>query len=360
MLIYYLIFSFFILLALYEGRFTLNTKQQLFILAGIILVFFAGLRGEGIDNDYFNYKAYFEDTPSLNHLFSSDYLRSKIKIEPSLILINSTIKTIHKDGFAIVIFIYALLGISLKMKAIYRIAEFPFLSLLIYFTTLFFLQDLTQIRTGVAVGFIFFSFIALNEQKNIKFFLLILLASLFHYSSLLFVISFFLNKERINKLLYLLIVFVPILLNISGHVFVDFLTSFNLGIYTEKLNDYIIAKSWLKEDINLFNFSIIFQLIMSIVFIFISEKAENRYAILFTKLFCIGIAIFYVFSFSPTLSFRLSELFTSVQVFLIPLLIKFFKPKLFAEIIIVTISILYFLNYVVINSIAKSYYLIFS
>lgn len=131
MLIYYLIFSFFILLALYEGRFTLNTKQQLFILAGIILVFFAGLRGEGIDNDYFNYKAYFEDTPSLNHLFSSDYLRSKIKIEPSLILINSTIKTIHKDGFAIVIFIYALLGISLKMKAIYRIAEFPFLSLLI-------------------------------------------------------------------------------------------------------------------------------------------------------------------------------------------------------------------------------------
>jgi len=360
MIIYYLIFIYFVIIAVLRDKFTLNTQKQILLLSGILLIIFAGLRGERVDIDYKTYLSLFKNLPDISNLFVYHNFVFLGTLEPSFILIGSIIKHFFLNGFPLIIFIYALIGVSTKIKAIPAISAYPLLSVLIYFSSLYFLQDMNQIRTGGAIGFVFLSFPHILNRDFIRFLLLVLVATFFHYSAIVFIPFYFFNRKSINKLFYIFIITVPIILNLMNFNFIEILTSLNLGIYSEKIHSYILMQNWLKEDINIFNFSIIFQILMSAFFIYFCEKTDNPYAVLFTKIMCFGVAFFYIFTFSPILAFRLSELLSAVQIFLIPLFLKIIKPKALSEAIVIFISILYFINLMVVNNIFNSYHTIFN
>ncbi len=360
MLIYYILFLFFLFLTLIRDYLTISTQKQLVIISGVILSFFAGLRAPNIDNDYMTYLLYYVNVDHLRDIISTDLL-FKTKLEPTFIFLSAVFKHLFfSNGFAILIFVYAVLGVMLTVKGINKVSEYPLLSFLIFFSGLFFLMDMTQIRSGVAIGFIFLSLPHLKERNLIPFSLYILAATAFHYSALLFVFAYVLNQKHLSKTIYFTILLVPLFLNIIGFDFIKILTTLKLGVYTDKLDAYIIAQKWLDEDINLFNFSILFQILLSLFFIYFSDKIDNPYAIIFTKILVGGVVVFYIFSFSPVLAFRLSELLTSVQIFLIPMMFKVLRPRLAAELVVILISVLYFINQIVINNIFEPYYTIFS
>ncbi|NDP19742.1 MAG: EpsG family protein [Paludibacter sp.] len=360
MLIYYIFLFLFLFFAIFENKLTKNSKLLIIVISGVILILFAGLRGERIDRDYHIYQLYYKLVPSFFGFFhDSKSFFSTVSIEPSFILIFSILKSFFNNGFPIAIFFYALLGVTLKIKAIVKISDQILMSLLIYFTTIFLLQDMNQIRIGVAIGFILLSIPFILERNIVKFSIFIVLAVFFHYSAIIFAPFYFLNFKKINKVFYISLLSIPILLKLINFNPIELLLMFDFGLYTNKLKAYIEMQHWLKADINLFNFSILIQLFFSTIFIFISEKIENKYAVLLTKIYCFGIASFYLFSFSSVIAFRLSELLTSVQILLLPMLISIIKPKVIAEFAIIIISILYFTNQIVVNNIFHDYVTIF-
>lgn len=356
MAIFYILFVLFIIFAILDENLTLKSKQQILIISGLLMILFAGLRGAYVDKDYSTYKMYFNSLPTINYLFtntSSFFL--VIKIEPSLILIFSSLKSFLYNGLPIAIFIYAFLGVFLKLKAIQKLTDLVMLSTLIYFSGIFLLQDMTQIRVGVAIGFLLLSIPYIEEKNLIRFSFFLSMALLFHYSAIVFAPFYFLNSKKINKQIYFLLIIIPIILFFFKFDPITIISKFEFGIYSDKLRSYLEIQSYKHEKINMFNFSIIGQIIFSTFFVFFSEKTGNKYAILLTKINCFGVGYFYLFSTSPIIAFRLFELVSCVQIILIPLIVYVIKPKYIGEIIVISISIAYFMNQIVINNIFNNY-----
>lgn len=362
MLIFYILISLVLGIALLDNtKLSSNSKAYLLYAMAFVLVLFAGLRGQSVDRDYINYQEFFALIPEIQYFFldPSTYFEA-VSIEPSFMLIASVIKAFFYNGLPLVIFLYALFSVFLKVKVMIKISDYPLLSFLLYFTTVFFLQDMTQIRVGIALCFAFLSIIAIEERQLVKFSVYILLGVFFHYSIIFFAPFYFIDRKNINKTLYVLVIVVPVFLYFTGFNPLEFLLLFDLGIFTNKLQAYVEMQKWLKEDMNMFNFNILFQIILSVLFVFKAEKSKNEYAIILTKIFAVGIAVFYIFSFSPIIAFRSSELLTSVQIFLLPIIISTFKHKALGEVLVIMFALLHFSNQIIINNIFKPYYTIFS
>lgn len=361
MLIFYLIFVLLIIFAIFNDRFTLNTKKYFFNGFGLILILFAGLRGPSVDRDYNSYFKYFQIAPSIDYLFTnSKYFFSQIRtnIEPSITIIMSSLKAISDKWFPLMIMLYAIASISLKLTAIKRLSEFLPYSMLIYFPGLFLLQDMTQIRIGMASGFLLLSIPHIINRNIKKFLVLLLLAIFFHYSALVFAPFYFFNSKSINKIFYSSLIITSIVLGIIHFNPFDIILKFNLGFLTQIIHDQVNSQTLMKK-LNIFNVITLSNVLLCIFFIFNANKIKNQYTIILTKIYSFSVIFFYFFSFTPVMAFRTSEVLNIVQIVLIPQLLYIIKPKLLAEGTIILISLFYFLNQILINPIMNPYVSIF-
>lgn len=361
MLIFYLLLFIILTASLLDNyKLTRNSKKIIVFAITAILILFAGLRAPDIDRDYKNYQHFYSIIPEIQYLIldPETYFRT-VSIEPTFMLFASITKLFIYNGLPFLIFTYALISISLKTESILKISDHPLLTLLLYFSTIFLLQDMTQIRVGIALGFAYLSIVAANEKKLIKYIIFIIMGIFFHYSVIFFAPFYFFNSKKLNKPLYLSFIIIPILLYFTKFNPLEILQSFDFGLFSNKLDTYVKMQKWLKEEINMFNFNIIIQIVLAFVFIYFADKSENKYTIILTKIFCIGIGVFYFFSFSPVIAFRSSELLTSVQIFLLPITTNSFKHKALGEILIIVFSLMHFANQIIVNNIFNPYHTIF-
>ena len=147
-----------ILLVSFIEKYMKHAQLPLFILMGFVLIFVAGFREIGIDPDSPNYATLYQhpDSPSLiSHM------------EYSFILIAILLNKISDSPHAI-FFVYAIMGVTLKMLAFKKYSDQYILSLAIYLCYFYELHELTQIRAGVASGFFLISILYTAEKKRKK------------------------------------------------------------------------------------------------------------------------------------------------------------------------------------------------
>ena len=353
---YYLLFVLFVAIAILDDKLTKKAKAQILFLSGILLILFAGFRSDKVGADYETYEMLYQSIQSSSDLFANPLqFFGNSKLEPSFLIISSFIKAHFNDGIKVLIFLYAILGISLKIKAIQKTSDYKLLSLLIYFSSIFFLHDMNQIRAGVAIGFLLLSIPYIVEKNFKMFFFLLLIAVFFHYSAIIFGLFYFVNNKKLNQTFYILILIIPIIFCLLKLDVINLLCKFEFGIFSEKIREYSELQKTAHSKINIFNFGILLQIVVSLFFIKNAKKSKNKYAVILTKISCFGVAFFYLFSSAPVIAFREFELLSCVQIFLIPLSIDLVKPKVFAQLFVVVISLAYFLNQMLINSIFGPY-----
>lgn len=361
MTVYVIVIAVFLILCL-AGEELDKNKPWLLAAMALFLIFFAGFRGNEVGKDYSIFKGFYDSALSFQTLFSQPALFFKAaKVEPSFLLLASFIKTYLPNlGFTLLMLIYAILAVSIKAKAIVKYSEFIFLSLFIYLCNNFMLHEIIQIRAGLAAGVIMLAFDPLVERQWGKFLLLMLLATFIHYSALIFLPFYFLNTKKINPAVYIAVILVPFVLNILKFDPISLLIKYDLGVYSEKLNIYIQEQLRIKHAIHRINLTLIFQLLLSIFLLFYRQDilSKNKYGILFLKINMISIGVFYLFFSLPVFAFRLWEMLSIVQIFLIPTLIYYIKPRWIPELIIVLVGIAFFYNLVLQGHI-RAYSLIF-
>src|SRR5699024_4808748 len=104
------------------------------------------------------------------------------------------------NGYYFVFIVFALISVSLKYNIIKKSSPFLLLSVLVYYSNTFILQDLTQIRAGVAGAIVLYSVLQYAKNKNIiSFVMLILLASTFHITALLFFIVLAFDTNAVSS-----------------------------------------------------------------------------------------------------------------------------------------------------------------
>lgn len=296
---------------------TISKKEYIYITSILILVI--GLRGEGVDNDYSTYVA------SINNFLAIS--------EPTFLLIASFIKI---AGIPIVslFVIYAFIGIYYKMKAIYLLSPLPLVSIIIYLSNILLLQDINQIRAGAATAIFLIAIPYLLQGNRKKFILLISVASLFHFSALLYFIILFINNNELSYRKYIFWTILPVL----GYGFYftfdqSIIELIPINSIREKLLMYKTLQSSGVEgfaNINLFNPYFLFKLIIyyTLIEFYYALNRHNKNFTLYLKIFGISIFIFPALgAITPILGYRSSDLFACIEILLFPYLFTLFKGE---------------------------------
>lgn len=322
MLLVYLILIFcFSILAIVKEK----VSQEFVYIVFLLIIMVAIFRPDTM-HDYFEYQKYFLgiETERLE-------LGFKFIIESFNTKVSDTI-----FFFAL----FAILSIGLRLWFIQKYASFFFLSLVVYMANIYILHDMIQIRAAMASVALLWSTVYIYQRKFVRFICVILLATLFHYSSLAIIPLYFLNSCK-AKWLYIILpisyicYFAGIRIGtLIQHIPIDFI---------QQLYD-MYSYSTMSEDqtVNVFNLLHIFRCML---FCFILSRItmiakKNVYSILYLKIYALSLAALVLLSDIPVLAFRISELFQVIEIVLLPLLVYTFKSKYMGKFVVICIALM--------------------
>jgi len=314
---------------------SINLQNVTYIAFGLLLIYLSGFRPEGIDRDYYGYKnLYIYYSTSLSYT-----------IEPTFIVISKLVKAIFDDKSTALFVIYALIAISIKMYAIKQLSHFWGLSLLIYLSYSFILQDMTQIRAGVAAGFILLTIKPLYEKNIYQFMIVSTLAILFHYSALFVLLFWFMNPQKINVKLYALTIVIVYIINPFAAIYVsDYVNYLPVGLLQNKVLAYEYDN---KATLNVYNAWQIMRTMLSFLFLYKINiiHANNKYAILLIKLYVISTCTFVLLAGNPSFAGRMSDLLAISDIIMLPCILYLTKQQFLAKLIVICIAFSFlFLN----------------
>lgn len=309
---------------------TPQLENTMLYIIGIILICFAGFRGVGVDRDIINYLNMFDYSESLSDFQTQEVMAKLIPI---------SLKFVGIYSFGLVLFIFALLSVGLKIYAIKKYSYAPLASVLYFFSWLFLLQDFTQIRAAVAVGILLFAVQDIYQRNLFRFIFKVGLACLFHYSSLLIVPLYFVNREKINKKYYLIMLGIFIVLGLQKSINI-FTIIPGLSAVSNKLNTYMLFQGM--TAINVLNINSLINVFLVFILVLNYEKIKqySKYSVIFIKQSYFSCLSYLVLSAVPVLAFRVSELYAIANIITISYLCVVFKKTSYFLSFIIVLSLL--------------------
>ncbi|MGB3161822.1 MAG: EpsG family protein [Carnobacterium sp.] len=198
MALYVLVFIILIFLALVE---VLKRNTRVSFLTGSLLALMAGFRFS-TGYDFESYKKFYESLDNINDVFNGT-----IDAESGYLLINFLFKSIGFNFYFFILF-FSVLSMSLLSYFLYTHTKFPSMFLLYYYSRFFLVRDMGQIRSSLACIILLYAIPYIEKKKPIHFLIIVLTASLFHISALFFIIAYLFNglfkKLSIQNILVLL------------------------------------------------------------------------------------------------------------------------------------------------------------
>ena len=277
--------------------FAKSIRIYLFLVISFLLIIIPTFLPLGFSPDSLNYYATINLSPS-----QFDF----ISFEPFYWLIVRINQILFNGSWTSYLLFFSFIYVILSVYLIKKYSISPFISLIIFVLLFYPIFGLIQIRDGVSMAFVWWAFFDLMEGKKIRFIIKIIIATLFHYASIIFFLVLFLNKKRINRKFYFLL---PIIGLILGQY------AFSLGFFQLIINylpDFLKFKAQeylylarYEPEIHILNTYSLF-VIMVYYFSLVNFRLD-KYFITFIKI--IGFSIFFWFSLKtiPVFSFRVSN-----------------------------------------------------
>lgn len=169
---------------------SLKEAQKVAILAGYVVFMILLATTKSIDNtaDAIGYEEMF--------LHNDDPL-FEIATEPTFIYLSRLVLAFG-GSIVTVFFIYAIITIPAKMRALYKMTPYIFTALVVYIPIYFEVHDMIQIRAAAAATFLLCSLFPLSRKQYWLAALLMLCGILFHYSAVAYLPFLFLGNRRLN------------------------------------------------------------------------------------------------------------------------------------------------------------------
>lgn len=293
-------------------------KDLLYFIAFVVLLLFVGLKIRG-GTDFASYESIYNGT-DLAQLSSG-------LIEPLFVILMVIINSVG-GSFIAFHFVVSMLNFSIKLTIFKKLTPFLFPALLIYLVGLFWERDNDGIRQGLSISFCYLSLPYLLSNKKIVYFLFILVAFLIHYSSAVFLISYFLLKVRISDRAVLVLVLISLLFPFLGVSLFDLLLSVvPIPAVAIKLSQYADSSVY---SANLgINLGLIFRFIILCLFINYhhSLKITQELYNLLRNGFAFAIILSLLFSNFEILAHRLPYAFREFQIMIVPFFLTIAKGK---------------------------------
>lgn len=346
MFFYYVIF--FLLLTFYLFGIEEDRKRIFFVLSALLLICVAGFRGSHVDRDYLTYVSYINDLDN----------KSMIMIEPTFFLI-SYVSLLTINPPLTLFLIFAIIGVTLKFKAISELTEFWFLSVIIYFSYYFLVHEMTQVRIGVSSGILLLSVKDIYNRKFPAFLLKIVIGALFHYSFLIFFIFYFINPQKLKPIFFYALIVLGYVVHYSGFNTISLLKIIPIYFIQVKIDNYLLLMgegSFL--DINVVNILMIYRIAFMGVLLWKYELLQkaNKYAIILIKLYSWSLFFLVFLARMPVMAFRVNQLLCIVEIILWPFILYMVREKYLAVIIVVLTGLGMITIELVYNQLVLSYF----
>lgn len=248
--------------------------------------------------------------------------------------------------------IYAFFSITPRFYFIRKQSTNIWASIMVYMSYCYIAQDIIAIRSAVASALVFF--VVLFKMQNKPWYMVgtIVIATLFHYTALIFLIFFIINPEKKRRGLYLAILIGSYLLYFTGfdiRVIFPFLNY--LPFLDYNLNDYYNSTA---EVFGTLNGPQILRLTTCLLFWAYVDKIKNShpYALIYLKMFTISLCMFPIFSSIATMGYRLYEIFASAEAIGIPLCFMAVLEKRYLNRAAIIVYTFYFFFFTSIGNIA--------
>lgn len=331
------IFAIVVVLSFMEDYMFVWQKMVILSFIGIILICLSTFKPM-TTADASNYELFFynNDDPYIETITEPTYIYLSRLYEPL--------------GFTVtaIFFTYAMLAITMKLTLLWKLtAPFTFTSMIVYVGIYYPLHDVVQIRCSVAVAFLLWAIIPLAKQQYLKATTLLIVATLFHYSSLTFLPILLFGNMKVGKYWkYLLGVAIPIclLLYLAGF------SAFSLvpkSLIEGKLDFYkdMSDMGFWDKYIPYKQIGFIAEFTLLYLFIFFYDTIEKHciYAHILIKVLVLEMGYLIMFAEIEVLGNRLHELFGVFNVLAYTQCLYIIKPRYIVRIGLAAFSLIYYL-----------------
>ena len=272
------------------------------------------------------------------------------RMEPMFSLI-VTISRLFSDPVVVGFSIFAGLSIIARLYNIKKYSVNIYASIMIYLSYCYIAQDIVAIRSGVASALLLVAVDYKFQEKYKYMFFVICIATLFHYTALIFVILFFINTEKKQRLIYLsLLIGCYLLYYIDFDIrvffpYLQYLTFFEYNLSSYSNSTEVVFGTLNGPQILRITTCLFFWIFIDRIF------RKNMYSLMYLKIFTISLCMYPLFSSINTMGGRMYEIFSSAEAISLPICFAgvFDKPFLGKIAIIIYASYFFFVS---INSFA--------
>ncbi|EMN5545779.1 EpsG family protein [Enterobacter cloacae] len=320
--------------------------KYIYFIAIMILLLFAGLRFD-TGWDYKGYNYYYELIPTVDDFFNNIEVFQSIYFEPGFKLLMMLAKSCGLDFYGFQ-FLVSLICIILINKSI-RKEKSKLLFVFVYFSTCYLFLNMSVIRQGIAVSFLYMAVYSLFNHNKKKAVIYLLIGCLFHFSLIVMLpILIVSDRERMsNKIIYILV----------GIALIVYITQIHwlklsFGIVSPlfpheiayKINMYLDSERFGKSrDIGI---GIIEKILTFIAILYVYGKTKERYDLILLRFFIFYIVIYFAFYEITVLYDRLRFYFVAINVFVYLAIFNYFRSfnKVFVFFVICAYSLFSFFN----------------
>lgn len=281
---------------------TNSTQRILLVLSSAMALFLiAAFRSETVGKDVWGYLDFFRKCINLEWAELLDF-----RFEKGFIVLCKIISLFTEDT-QFFIAIVSFLIISGPTYIIYKYSKNPAISFVLYVGMTFFAFSMSGLRQALATSILLFGYNFIIQRKPIKFIFLVLFASLFHSSVVVFLIAYPLAKIKISfkKIIVYLILF--FFLYLTKNYLINFMVMTLFSQYSEML-----------VESDSYNYMLSMLLVWIFGLIYYKQVIKrNENAIVLFNMILIAVFVQMFGSESSNIT-RISELFYIYVILLIP------------------------------------------
>ena len=188
MTLYLFTFLALLVLAITEA---LQGNKKMVLIGGGFLAVLAGFRYQ-TGYDFVSYKSFFDDMTGIQDVFNGN-----LDAEAGYLFLNYLFLNLGLNYYTFLLF-FAFLTMFLLVKYLYRNVPYPSLMLFYYFSRFFLARDMGQIRGSLASIILLYSVKYIKSKEFAKFMAVVLIASLFHVTALIFILGYIYENHLYN------------------------------------------------------------------------------------------------------------------------------------------------------------------
>lgn len=286
-----------------------KTHVLLFCIFSLFLIIFVGFRECGFDYD--SYEFLYEDFAMPGWIENAEYNN----IEYGYAFLNHFL-----GNYRLVLVVMAIITISLHFTFIYKYSPLPFLSVLFLLGVILYPSIMGQYRQSLAIGIVLWAFV--DRKNKLKFFSIIFLASLFHASSLICLLVYFLPDKLFKVKTYITALIVALILNFSIKSYVLSLSSLLPTLMSEKVDIYSSTEDYVLG----LNLAMLLRIIIFFIFIWYKDMFTTRTnGSLYINIYFLSLLIYLALGSLPQIAGRGGIYFYYFEFILMSILIYNFR-----------------------------------